>query len=129
MGGHGGGSILVAWGDFFQLPHFPQNCNMGSKIFPSEESLGRSVLVQVTLTAITNRLHEYDGLHLLEVYLVFDTIVLEIYEYVVRLALLHVVIGRQSHRALLSSPLASKVAMMNSIQASHKGKILGIFVG
>lgn len=102
---------------------------MGSKIFPSRESLGRGVLIQVTLTAITNRLHKYDGLQLLKVYLVFDTIVLEIYECVVRLALLHVVIGKQSHRALLSSPLASKVAMMSSIQASHKGKNLGIFAG
>lgn len=74
---------------------------MASKVFFSGESLGRGVLVQVTLTAITNRFHAYNGSHLLEVYLVFDTIVLEICECVVRLALLHVVIGRQSHRAVI----------------------------
>ena len=102
---------------------------MGSKFFLSGESLRRGVSVQVTLTTVTNRLHAYNSSHLLEVYLVFDTIVLKIYECAVRLALLHIVIERQSHRALLSSLLASKVAMMSSIQASHKGKSLEIVVG
>lgn len=58
----------------------------------------------------------------------FNTIVLEIYERVARLALLHLLIARQSHRALPSLPLASKVAMKVSIPASHMGKSLEVFI-
>lgn len=64
---------------------------MASKVFFSLESLGRGVLVQVTLTAVTNRFHAHKGSHLSEVYLVLNITILEMGKHVVRVAVPHVV--------------------------------------